>query len=114
MSFCGLGLLYALSLPPWRNPPPRPWGPGDWDGLGSAIAYEREKKLPLYLVRGAASAIVRDRAFDRTAQATFAGCCVSISNFILSAALPLAGLTRAPVWVTNQSAGRSGAAIFEC
>ena len=75
MSICGLALLWLLSLPPTRNPPPKPFGPGEWSGLPAAVAWETEHKAPLWL-------------------ATASGACVSTSNFLLSAALPRAGLTR--------------------
>ena len=77
MSGTGLCLLSLLSLPPTRNPPPPPFGPGDWDGLWGALAYESgHNAVPLWL-------------------ATCAGACVSTSNVLLAAAMPLAGLTRA-------------------
>ena len=75
MSVCGIALLWLLSLPAARGPPPRPFGPGEWSGLLAAVTYETEHKAPLWL-------------------ATLSGACVSASNFMLAAALPRAGLTR--------------------
>ena len=40
MSGTGIALLSLLSLPPTRDPPPPPFGPGDWDGLWEALAWE--------------------------------------------------------------------------
>ncbi|KAH8043968.1 hypothetical protein JL722_14933 [Aureococcus anophagefferens] len=77
MSGTGIALLSLLSLPPTRDPPPPPFGPGDWDGLWEALAWEAaDSGASLWL-------------------ATCAGACVSTSNVLLVAAMPLAGLTRA-------------------
>lgn len=77
MSGTGIALLSLLSLPPTRDPPPPPFGPGDWDGLWEALAWEAaDSGASLWL-------------------ATCAGACVSTSNVLLAAAMPLAGLTRA-------------------
>jgi drug/metabolite transporter (DMT)-like permease len=46
MSGTGIALLSLLSLPPTRDPPPPPFGPGDWDGLWEALVWdsvERQK-----------------------------------------------------------------------